>query len=90
MDYFELNDSTYIEIVDNKTEKDIVASEKVQEMYDKILNIDSDAELEILSNTYVMDSGTDRYYFKKMAMLSMYYYGMMKNIRDKACYQIQM
>lgn len=61
-DYFELNDSTYIKIMDNKTEKDIVALEKVQEMYDKFLNIDSDAELEILSNTYVMDSGTDRYY----------------------------
>ena len=48
MDYFELNDSTYIEIMDNKTEKDIVASEKVQEMYDKFLNIDGDVEYVLL------------------------------------------
>lgn len=59
---FELSDSTYLEIIENNVEKDIIDSKKVQEMYGDFLRIDRDAEYEIVSDTFVLDSGTNSYY----------------------------
>ena len=59
---FEMNDGTYAEIMDCYVEEDIIKSPKVQEMYELLLKIDRNAEFEIVSDTFVLDSGTTGYY----------------------------
>lgn len=59
---FELNDSTYAEIMDCYVEENNIEFSKVQEMYGLLLEVDRKAEFEIVSDTFVLDSGTTGYY----------------------------